>query len=92
MSTEHKRSPWLLMVAIVIGIPVIYVLSSGPMISLAGRRQVLFKKLPDGRHSAVTLKNVFWETLYAPLVWSADRKWGEPLNWYWSQFPDRSRL
>lgn len=93
MDANRKRPLWVWAIAFILALPVLYVLSSGPMISVAGRRHVYHKKLANGRITAHTIKDpgAFWVTFYTPLVWSANQSWGEPLGWYWDQFPVRGK-
>ena len=93
MNTERRRPWWVWAAAIVVGLPVLYVLSSGPMKSATWQQHVFHDKLPDGRITARTIcdAGIFWTTFYAPLVWSADQTWGESLFWYWDQFPVRGK-
>jgi hypothetical protein len=72
-----------------------YVASSGPA------RTVLLRKskwhgapqLPDefsweAKDRLVNQKK--WESIYSPLVWTARKGFGAPLEWYWGLFPIRS--
>lgn len=91
MHAERKRPLWLWMTAIILALPFLYVLSSGPMISVVWRRHVYHETHQNGRVTARTVYDpgIFWATLYAPLVWASDHSWGDSLSLYWDQFPVR---
>jgi hypothetical protein len=88
MSEEHKPRVWPWIVALLIAMPVLYVLSSGPT------RTVAFHE-SSARTSDTSVSFTFfaadewWLNLYDPLIWVSQQSWGEPLNWYWERFPLR---
>jgi hypothetical protein len=94
MTEEQKKPgcPW--MVALLVGLPLLYVLSSGPMQTVAFRCHVTHSPDPAGSRAMIAESavdpGVWWPTFYAPLWWAADQPWGEPLTWYWELFPIRS--
>ena len=92
MSDARKQSvvPWI--VATLVAFALLYVLSSGPMITLAWRsRMTIHATTPGGPVQAETAVDLgqWWPTVYAPLWWASEQAWGEPLNWYWGLFPIR---
>jgi hypothetical protein len=86
MSGNRKTPLWPWIVAVLIGLPVLYVLSSGPT------RTVAFHRFSDGTSSTgvrVTsyMADEWWLSLYGPMIWVTQQAWGAPLNWYWERFP-----
>jgi len=91
MSEERKKPVWPWIAALLIGLPTLYVLSSGPMQTLAFRsRTVTFSVPADsliGAAETVFDQGAWWPKIYAPLIWVVDQEWGEPIAWYWRLFP-----
>jgi hypothetical protein len=93
MSDQRKQSvvPWIIVTAVVI--PLLYILSSGPMQTIAFRKHTLHASAPgiSGAVMAETIVDMgfWWPTVYAPLWWVSEQSWGEPLSWYWNLFPIR---
>lgn len=96
MSKERKKLVWPWIVTVMISLPVLYVLSSGPM------RMVMMRMKSEGPVSASTTDGATveivewsycdgsrWLAFYRPLVWASQRRCGSPLNWYWDLFPVR---
>lgn len=86
-----RATIWLVVV-----LPPLYVLSSGPLIPLAYyKSRVLVPKEAhkafeeDGHYQEEIMVVVhgWWPATYAPLKWIAQRSWGAPLRWYWELFP-----
>lgn len=90
----NRRERWAKrMLAVMAAVPVLYVLSSGPMTMLAFRsHQTLTATTPGGPVQAEMSVNIgeWWPRAYAPLMWASDQSWGEPLWWYWGLFPVQS--
>jgi hypothetical protein len=88
--SDDRKFIWPWIVALLIGLPVLYVVSSGPMQTVAFRAHVSY--LPVlGSTSMAGVSDIdmgrWWPSLYAPLLWVSEQSWGEPLNWYWGLFP-----
>jgi hypothetical protein len=81
--TDKRKSLWPWIVALLIGLPVLYVASSGPARSLLIRRQPATR--PVWFEHKVNDRN--WRLLYAPLIPIARENFGKPLRRYWRQFP-----
>jgi hypothetical protein len=76
------------MAAIVV-LPVLYVLSSGPLHGVAFRDASIVGFDPDG--IIVLYKpDDWWAKVYAPLIWASERPWGRPLRRYWNFIETRS--
>jgi hypothetical protein len=91
---RKKRGVWPWVVTVLIGLPVLYVLSSGPMQTLAFRRTIetpAFRVTTwrPPRWIVSTDRGYWWPTVYAPIVWVSEQSWGEPVKWYWGLFPIR---
>jgi len=89
-----NRERWAIWTfAIVIGVPALYVLSSGPMQTVAFRSHVLGVAPPASPGSAGLVTSRFvemgewWPVVYGPLLWASDQPWGDRLNRYWDLFP-----
>jgi hypothetical protein len=84
-----KRTKWTLSVLVIL--PTLYVLSSGPMRTVAIHRQGIYSI--DGAliTEAIGIENSAyqWSMFYAPLTWASQIEQGKPLNWYWDLFPIR---
>ncbi len=90
MSEERKKPAAAFWTTIVVSSILLYVLSSGPMQTLAFRKVTLHFKAPPGSGPVKVTSfdhGVWWPTIYAPLTWAVDQEWGKPLAWYWSLFP-----
>jgi hypothetical protein len=89
--SEQRKSVWPWIASLLIGVPILYVVSSGPMQTVAFRNRITkFQEDPDH----VTMRSyvdigAFWPKAFAPLIWASEQSWGEPLNWYWGVFPVR---
>ena len=69
-----------------IGLPVMYLLSSEPMHGVAFPNAELVGFNPDG--SAVFRdEDGWWATAYGPLIWVSKQQCGKPIARYWSFFP-----
>jgi hypothetical protein len=89
MSDDRKSPVWPWIVALVIGLPVMYVASSGPMqmVSRSSRMWVGYDTITHRPASVqITERGTWWYYAYAPLCWTSEQPWGEPLFWYWNQF------
>lgn len=89
MSDEHKKPLWPWIAALLIGLPLLYVLSSGPMQILAFRRIEERTLLSSGTVSVIYVDHpgVWWPKVYAPVVWASQQRWGTPIFRYWMLFP-----
>jgi hypothetical protein len=87
LSVRRNNSSWSSIVLAAIVLPMLYVLSSGPMLILAFRHNIT--TTPDGHGRLIEIDyvavHVWWPTVYAPLVWASEQSWGEPLHWYWER-------
>src|SRR6476659_4147226 len=92
--SDRKKFGWPSIVALLIGLPVLYVLSSGPTRSLAfGVRVAHLSVTSSGDEigGPVSIdRGPWWPVVYAPLQWASEQRWGEPLNHYWGMFPIRA--
>ena len=81
-------------VAAAVALPFMYLLSSGPMQTVAFRRHVSY--ITDSRGRVVAGARIdpgrWWPKVYAPLWRAADESWGRPLEWYWDLFPIRKAV
>jgi hypothetical protein len=92
----NRRERWAkwTIVALVL-MPVLYVLSSGPMTILAFRTRITRTSttLPNGssavQASAETNLGTWFPFVYAPVLWAVEQGWGESLFSYWDLFPNR---
>jgi hypothetical protein len=86
---EKKRSGRRFLV-MAIAVPLLYVLSSGPALSLAFTwHQPTVQDNGDG-DLGVTInldEGPWWPVVYAPLQWVSEQSWGDWLCWYWELFP-----
>jgi hypothetical protein len=96
MSGDRKKPVWPWIEALLIGLMVLYVISSGPMrrvISDHSHQTLQYfpggpGSFPGGRGSEVSFDCIMWlDSAYWPLYWASEHTWAEPLNWYWSFFP-----
>ena len=94
MSDDRKTPLWPWIAALLIGLPVLYVLSSGPARSLLMRKASIVPGtivLPDGRLGRVGPGEITlygqWINAYGPLDWASQGKCGALLRWYWQRFP-----
>ena len=86
MNDDRKTSFWPWMVALLIALPFLYVLSSGPArCVLMSQREIISD---NGHHifRSVIVNPGDWNAVYAPLDWAARQKLGAPLQWYWRFF------
>lgn len=92
---ERRKRDWPVWFGVAMAIlPVLYVLSSGPMQTVAFRGHVTQVGSAPGP-IGVDLNidpGTWWPRVYAPLLWASDKSWGEPINWYWSLFPIRETI
>jgi hypothetical protein len=89
MSDDRKKPLWPWIVALVIGLPVMYVLSSGPARMVACRRSSSTRGTPADMSVVI---DKWWITLYAPLSWASEnpeQPCAKILIWYWWKFPIR---
>jgi hypothetical protein len=88
---DRKTPLWLWIVALLIGLPVVYVASSGPTQSLAFRSRIVTIPVPPdsliGYAEIVVDQGRGWPRVYAPLLWASEEPWGEVLENYWALFP-----
>jgi hypothetical protein len=86
---EKKRSGRRIL-AIASALFLLYVLSSGPALSLAFTwHQPTVHDNGDG-DLGVTInldEGPWWPVVYAPLQWVSEQSWGDSLCWYWEFFP-----
>jgi len=88
--SDERKSLWPWIVAVLIGLPVLYVLRSGPGRMVACRRYSL-NAANEWDICIVTDK--WWQTVYAPLRWvseNSEQPCAAILNWYWWKFPIRN--
>jgi hypothetical protein len=75
---------------IAVALPLLYVLSSGPALSLAFTwHQPTVHDNGDG-DLGITInldEGPWWPVVYAPLQWVSEQTWGDWLCWYWKLFP-----
>jgi hypothetical protein len=83
MSEDRKKPAWPWITALLIGLPVVYILSSGPAHGVAFRNASIIGYDADGTSLLSEYEN-WWPTVYAPLVWASERSWGKPLRRYWN--------
>ena len=90
MNDDRKKPLWPWIVALLIGLPVLYVLSSGPAqrIGLCGVAPLAYSNWSDG---IVVLpveleRGEWWYDVYSPLVQASQESWGNPLASYWNLF------
>lgn len=92
-SPAKKRKLRRLAICVAVALPVLYVLSSGPLVYLisTGRtplvRQVHYE-MHEGRAYATSVvgPGPILRAIYAPLVWIGGQSWGTPLQSYWTLF------
>jgi hypothetical protein len=100
MSDIRKASVWPWIVALLIGLPVLYLVTSGPMRTVALRKHpvpapattvsVTQRHVVEIRIGDYEVGGQWWSKIYRPLIWASGKPWGAPLNWYWRLFPIRS--
>ena len=87
MRTESHVWHWA--VALLIWLPTLYVLSSGPAKTFAWQKRTYsnspLQPLPYSRLDTGT----WWPRVYAPLVWASQQSWGGPVDRYLQVFPVR---
>ena len=84
-----KRLKWT--AGVVVALPILYVLSSGPMQTLLIRRNTIYSASGTVITQSIGLEpKVFsWSKLYRPLTRVSESELGAPLIWYWALFPLR---
>jgi hypothetical protein len=91
MSEPRKKPLWPWIVALLIGLPVLYVVSSGPARTLLVEKRLVIPTGPPGTQlwigPTVVVESGRWKTLYLPLDLIAAQKIGALLRWYWDWFP-----
>lgn len=87
--SEERKPFWPWIVALLLGVPVLYMLSSGPMQILAFRRTEERTLLSGGTVSVIYVddQGACWPKVYAPLVWASQQRWGTQIFRYWMLFP-----
>jgi len=86
MSDERKKTGLASRVGIAVIIALLYVLSSGPMRTVALSSHV--SHVGTSPVVATTTTNVGWHLIvYFPLYLIADQSWGSAIDWYWNLFP-----
>jgi hypothetical protein len=90
MTQLWKRSGRRRIVLVGVVVLCLYVLSSGPALSLAFTwRQPTVND--DGQGELGVTVNLdegpWWPVVYAPLQWVSEQSWGDWLVWYWELFP-----
>jgi hypothetical protein len=92
--SDERKSLWPWIAAVLIGLPVLYLLSSGPSRSLLIQKRIVIPVGPRGVTlwigPTVVVEDGNWKTIYSPLDWAATQTFGAPLRWYWNLFPIRS--
>lgn len=86
----NRRERWAKRTAAaLVGLSVLYVLSSGPMQCVAFRsRRTHVNELSGPGMMIETIETGFWwPAAYAPLLWASEQSWGDVVNWYWRLFP-----
>jgi len=95
----NRKERWAKRLALwlIVLLPTLYVLSSGPLIQLAFWRERVGTPTAehigfqdDGQYQEEIMligRHEWWENAYAPLKWMAQESWGAPLRWYWQLFP-----
>jgi hypothetical protein len=88
---DERKPLWPWIVALLIGLSFVYVMSSGPSQTLACRYRFEYSILGGGfgqpTEQRILDRGRWWPKIFAPLVWAAEKKWGEPVNRYWGRFP-----
>jgi len=89
----NGRKRWVKRMALAaVVVPVIYLLSSGPMKTIAWRGHVTHSEITPGGpiiSEMIADPGVWWLRAYAPLWWISEQSWGAPVDWYWHLFPIR---
>jgi hypothetical protein len=87
MNDDRKKPLWPWIAALLIGLPVLYVFSSGPTRVVACRRYSLNAA---NAWDVAIIANRWWMTVYAPLCWlseNSEQPCAKVLDSYWSVFP-----
>ncbi|HEY3967628.1 MAG TPA: hypothetical protein VGM05_23910 [Planctomycetaceae bacterium] len=77
-------------------LPLLYVLSSGPLRTMAFHLEITNETtiLSDGTEAVQCIcsydSGEWWPIAYAPLVWASDQVWGNSIEVYWHLFPIRA--
>ena len=87
MSEPDKKAVWPWIAALVIGLPVLYVASSGPTRIIAFRH-FNYSSSFYGEFGVIDADE-WWMTMYAPLELASKQWWGQPVKSYWGLFPIR---
>lgn len=92
MSDERKRPSVGFWATVILLLPVLYVGSSGPTRSLPfdGEPFIAYRTSTGGLVTRFEYRGDpggYWRTVYAPLVWIAERRCGALVWWYWNQLP-----
>jgi len=85
--SDDRKPLWPSFVALLIGLPVLYVASSGPARVVACRRYSM--NLANAWDVAI-ITDKWWMTVYTPLNWiseNSEQQCAKALNSYWSVFP-----
>jgi len=82
----NRRERWAkwMLAAAVVGVPALYVFSSGPTRTVAFHKSSITATNPG---VTFFMADEWWLNLYEPLIWVSQQSWGTPLNWYWERFP-----
>lgn len=95
----NRRERWTKWTAAALALaPVLYVLSSGPLTTIAfsTRRGKESLVLPDGTtRVGVTVElslGTWFPIAYAPLLWASEHEWGDFIFSYWELFPHREAI
>lgn len=90
VAQPEKKRPARRFLVIAAVLCVLYILSSGPALTLAFTwHQPTVKDNGDG-DLGVTInldEGPWWPVVYAPLQWVSEQSWGDWLCWYWELFP-----
>jgi len=93
MDERPKKHAWAFwLIVALIGLPVLYVLSSGPTRPLLIRRHVTGAGI-RGTVGEILIREEYnyWRPLFWPLedfwAWHYGGAWAAPLEWYWDFFP-----
>lgn len=96
MTAPRKKPGWAFWtIVVLVVLPVLYVLSSGPTLMIARTR--VYNASPSGPAApgipigldvdvVVDTVDDWWSAVYSPLEAAADHPWGELLTWYWDLF------
>jgi len=86
MSEQQKPHSRRWIKLALVALPVLYLISSGPLHAVAFPSPELVGFNADG--SAVFRdEDGWWATVYSPLIWVSNEQWGKPIARYWRLFP-----